>query len=140
MNAGYYMVVFDEATFPWTALCGIDARYRQANQRSTYSIEGHITWDRELLLLDPLEIRAQLLGFDDKKIHGFMWLRHAEKGYVAATHEILSMHIDSSKRRSTPFPAQILDRLGELQIKHRRLERPEKVGRRIRVKEHFARF
>ena len=134
MNAGFYMVVFDDATGPWHDLCGIDDEYRETFQRSTFSIEGHITWDRELKEGDALRIDAQLLGYDDKKTHAFFRLFHDSEGYLAATHELLSIHVDMERRRSAAFEPQIQERLATLLEEHSCIERPEGVGRVIRTK------
>ena len=135
MNAGFYLVVFDEATGPWHDLCGIDAAYRARHRRSTFSLEGHITWNRELREGDPLRVEAQLIGFDDKKTHAFFRMFHDDDGYLAATHELLSIHIDMDRRRSTPFPAEIRERLAAMLRSHRALGTPEGVGRTIRTKQ-----
>ncbi len=134
MNAGYYMVAFDDATGPWHDFLGIDSAYRQAHSYSTFSIEGHITWDRELREGDPLRMDAQLLGYDDKKTHAFFRLYHDTEGYLAATHELLSIHIDMEIRRSAPFPTEILERLEEVMLEHAAFERPAQVGRVMRTK------
>ena len=134
MNAGFYMVAFDDATGPWHDYLGIDTEYRRAHDRSTFSIEGHITWDRELREGDPLRIEAQLLGYDDKKTHAFFWLYHDTEGYLAATHELLSIHIDMEIRRSAVFPLEIQQMLEEVQQAHDRFERPESTGRVIQTK------
>ena len=135
MNAGYYMVVFDDATGPWHDLCGIDGEYRTTYRRSTFSIEGHITWDRELRVGDPLRIDAQLLGYDDKKTHAFFRLFHDSEGYLAATHELLSIHVDMDRRRSVTFPTEILARLEALWAEHQAFEKPVGVGRVIGTKQ-----
>lgn len=134
MNAGYYMVVFDDATGPWHDLCGIDDEYRRLKRRSTFSIEGHITWNRELKVGDPLRIEAQLLAFDDKKTHAFFWLYHDTENYLAATHELLSIHIDMDERRSIAFPPGIVERLGAMKREHDAIGCPEGAGRVIRTK------
>ncbi len=134
MNSGYYMVVFDESTGPWTAYCGIDEDYRRDGRYSTFSIEGHITWERELSVGDAIRVEAQLLDFDDKKFHTFMRLVREGDGMVASSHELLTMHIDMSSRRSAVFPPQIVDRLTEILAQHSKLGRPEKVGRVMRTK------
>jgi len=134
MNSGFYMVVFDDAIGPWTAVCGIDREYRTTFHRSSFSIEGHLQWIRELREGDPLIVEAELLAWDDKKIHTFMRLLHAGDGYVAATHEVLSMHIDLRTRRSSPLPPEILDRLAEVKRTQRPLHAPGEVGRVIRTK------
>ena len=135
MNAGFYMVAFDDATGPWHDYLGIDTPYRRECNRSTFSIEGHITWNRELSVGDPLRMEGQLLGYDDKKTHAFFWLYHDTEGYLAATHELLSIHIDMEIRRSAAFPPEILQRLEEVQREHDRFERPEHTGRVIQTKE-----
>jgi acyl-CoA thioester hydrolase len=134
MNAGFYMVVFDDATAPWHDLCGIDHEYRTSHRRSTFSIEGHITWDRELREGDLLRIDAQLLAYDDKKTHAFFRLFHDSEGYLAATHELLSIHVDMESRRSAVLPPQILARLEALWSEHQTFEQPTGVGRVIRTK------
>ena len=135
MNAGYYLVVFDDATGPWTAFCGIGREYRTKNRRSTFSIDSHLTWLRELPEGAPIVVEAELLGFDDKKYHTFiMRMLHADEGYVAATHELLSIHIDLDTRRSTPFPPAIHQRFNEVMELQRRIAEPGDIGRVIRTK------
>jgi len=131
MNSGYYMVAFDAATGPWTALCGLDADYRARRPFSTFSIEGHITWERELHVGAPLRVEAQLLAYDDKKIHSFMQLVHETEGFVASSHELLTMHVDMRTRRSAPFEDEVRSRLARLLAEHERFGRPEKIGRVI---------
>lgn len=134
MNSGYYMVVFDESTGPWTAYCGIDQQYRESGQFSTFSIEGHITWERELSVDEPIRVEAQLLDYDDKKFHTFMRLVREEDGTVASSHELLTMHIDMRSRRSAAFSPTVLTRLAEVLADHSKFGRPEKVGRVMRTK------
>jgi len=59
---------------------------------------------------------------------------HEEEGYVSATHELLSIHIDMELRRSTPFPPQIETRLRAVMDEHSGFERPAGAGRVIRTK------
>ncbi len=134
MNAGYYLVVFDDATGPWTAFLGIDKAYRKANRRSTFSIDSRLTWLRELPEGAPIVVEAELLGFDDKKYHTFMRMLHPDEGYVAATHELLSIHIDLDTRRSAPLPPEIHQRMGEVLRVQRRIAGPADTGRVIRTK------
>ena len=79
-------------------------------------------------------VEAELLGFDDKKYHTFMRMLHADEGYVAATHELLSIHIDLDTRRSTPFPPEIHERMNEVLSDQRAIAEPGDVGRVIRTK------
>jgi len=133
-NAGYYFVVFDEAVTDWTAFVGLDEAHRAAHDVTTFSAEGHITFEREMDLGDPIEIRTQLLDFDEKKFHYIHFMHHATEGWVAATNELLSMHISGQTRRSAPMAPEIQQRLAAIKAAHSKLPVPAQVGRVIGLK------
>ena len=65
-----------------------------------FVIETHVNYQREVVEDDPLRIDLQLLDLDAKRVHYFMRMFHDEKGYLAATSEQLSTHVDLKARRS----------------------------------------
>lgn len=130
-NAGYYFVVFDDAVTDWTRFVGLTDTHRAAHDVTTFSVEGHITFERELQLGDPVEIRTMLLGYDAKKIHCIHLMHHATEGWLAATNELLSMHISNRTRRSAPMAPEVQDRLAAIAEAHGRLPVPPQVGRTI---------
>ncbi len=131
LNVGYYMVVFDEATTRFFDLCGLDDKHRQRHGIATFSAESHATYERELLEGAPLYITTQLLGWSEKKVHYFHRLFHAEEGYLAATNELLSLHVSSTERRTCAFAPAILERFQELHDSIRDVPWPTRVGRVI---------
>lgn len=133
MNMGYYSVAFDEATTLWFDLCGLTTEYRRQHGVATFSVEGHTTYERELYEGDPLYVTTQLLDFTDKKIHYFHRMYHSEAGYLAATNELLTIHVDVKHRRATALGSEIQARLEEIQRLHRDLPRPTRAGRVIGV-------
>ena len=133
-NAGYYFVVFDDAVADWTSFVGLDEEHRAANKVTTFSVEGHITFERELQLGDPIEIRTQLLGWDAKKFHYIHLMHHATHGWLAATNELMSLHISEETRRSAPMAAEVQRRLGAIEAVHSQLPVPHQVGRVIGLK------
>ncbi len=130
-NAGYYFVVFDDAVSDWTSFIGLDRAHRDAHRVTTFSVEGHITFERELELGDPIEVRTQLLGWDAKKVHYIHLMYHAAEGWLAATNELLSMHISTETRRSAPMAPEVQARLAAVEEAHSRLPVPPQVGRVI---------
>lgn len=130
-NAGYYFVVFDDAVTDWTDFVGLDRAHRQVHHVTTFSVEGHITFERELRLGDPVEIRTQLLGWDAKKIHCINLMHHATEGWLAATNELMSLHISEETRRSAPMASEVQERLAAIEAVHRELPIPPQVGRVI---------
>lgn len=131
LNAGYYFVVFDDAVTDWMEFIGLGKDVRERHRVTTFSVEGHITFEREIGLGEPLEIRTQLLGYDAKKIHSISTMHHGTEGWIAATNELLSMHISQETRRSAPMAPEVLDRLAAVQAAHDRLPVPPQVGRVI---------
>jgi len=134
MNVAYYFLAFDHATDAFYDAMGCGERYKEDGNFSTFTLEAHITYDREVLEGDPLRFTTQLLDFDEKRLHYFHIMYHADKGYLAATNELIAMHIDMDRRRSAPFPPPILQRLAETRKRHAALPRPGQAGRVIGIR------
>jgi len=132
MNVAYYVLAFDYATDAFFDYLGLDRRYREATGNSTFAVEAHLTYQREVAEGDPLRFTTQLLGFDDKRLHFLQSMYHAGEGFLAATSEWLSLHIDLGIRRVSPIPEPIKTRLSEIMTVHETLPRPKEVGRVIK--------
>ncbi len=131
LNMGYYVVVFDFATDAWLAHLGIDEAHRSANQVTTFTLESHVNYLREVREGDPLRFTTLLLGFDEKRIHYIHQMIHAKQGYLAATNELMSLHVSQETRRAAPMADAIQQRLQLLEESHSQIERPAQVGRHI---------
>ena len=129
LNMGYYVVVFDFATDAWLDYIGLDDEHRVKQKIATFSLESHVTYAREVGKGDELRFTTRLLGFDAKRIHYFHEMYHAQEGYLAATNELMSLHVSQETRRSAPMTAEVLRRLAEIQRAHGALPRPKQVGR-----------
>jgi acyl-CoA thioester hydrolase len=62
-------------------------------------------------------------------------LFHATEGWVSATSEILSLHIDMQSTKTAPFPDDVKKTLRRMKESHARLPRPEAAGKRIAMPE-----
>ena len=131
MNVAFYVLVFDHATDSLWDTLGIGLEYRERTGHSTFTVEAHITYDREVKEGEEVRCATHLLGFDDKRIHYFHRMYHAVDGYVAATTEILAVHVDLSIRRVVPIPDDIRARLAAVMDAHRGLGVPDEAGRVI---------
>jgi acyl-CoA thioester hydrolase len=129
LNMGYYVVVFDYATDAWLDFIGLSKQYKAAHGVMTFSLESHVTYRRELRESDELRFATQLLDFDEKRIHYFHQMFHAREGYLAATNELISLHVRRETRRSAPMAPEILEGLEEIRRAHRALPIPPQVGR-----------
>lgn len=108
MNVAYYVLAFDQGVDAlWDRFGITDEHIREMNS-STFAVEAHVVYRRELRLDDPYVVTAQILAFDEKRIHQFQRLYHAEEHFLAATAEWMNLHVDLNTRRVAPWPQTIL--------------------------------
>jgi acyl-CoA thioester hydrolase len=131
LNMAYYNVLFDRAVDETYELIGVGADYVANRAHSIYTAEVHVRYLRELHAGDPVRVTFQLLDFDAKRMHYFEQLFHAEEGWVSATSENLSLHVDMKAKKTAAFPSPVAARLAEMKASHARLPVPEAAGRRI---------
>jgi acyl-CoA thioester hydrolase len=135
LNVAYYTLLFDRAVDECFALLGIGEEYVRARRASLFTAEAHIGYRRELSVGEAVRMTLQLLDFDEKRLHYFMEMRHAHEGWLAATSENMSLHVDMSQRRVAAFPDDVLAKLALMKAAHSRLAFPEQAGRRIAMPE-----
>jgi len=128
MNVGYYHVAFDIASEAFFELLGFTGEYREAHGITTFALESHLAFLREVKVGDRLRFEARLLDFDYKRVHFFQEMYHAEEGYLAATYESVSAHVDIASRRTAPMGEALLARVAAVHEAHRDLPRPPQVG------------
>jgi acyl-CoA thioester hydrolase len=131
MNMGYYLVVFDFATDEFLRSVGLDEAHRAARDVTTFCVEAHVTYHREVRVADPLRFTTVLLGHDAKRLHYIHAMYHATEGYLAATNELMSLHVSRATRRAAAMADEVLARLARVQRAHDALPRPPQAGRSI---------
>src|SRR5262245_24207276 len=131
LNMAYYNVLFDRAVDEVYELIGIGAEYLKNHKQSTFTAEIHVRYVRELQDGDPVRVTFQLLDYDTKRIHYFEQLFHATEGWVSATSENMTLHVDMTAKKVTPFPAAIMRALARMKAAHMQLPCPEAAGRSI---------
>jgi acyl-CoA thioester hydrolase len=131
LNMAYYNVLFDRAVDEVYELLGIGAEYLKNHRHSTITAEVHVRYVRELQEGDPVRVTVQLLDFDSKRFHYFEQLFHAIEGWISATSENMTLHVDMTAKKVAPFPPSILRTFARMKAAHSQLPRPEAAGRRI---------
>src|SRR5881275_456083 len=131
LNMAYYNVMFDRAIDELWLVLGIGPGYRKARNGSTFTAECHVRYLREIHLGDPVQVSVLLLAADEKRLHTFEELRHAAEGWLSATSENMTLHVDMSARKAAPFPPDIRARIDTLVDAHAAVPRPEGIGRKV---------
>ena len=133
LNMAYYNVLFDRACDAFLASAGLGPDYIAERGLSYMTAEIHVCYLREVFLETPVQVRQHVLDLDDKRLHLFSELIHAEDGWVSATSEQMYLHLDMTARRVVPWPADVRDGLEALWAPTRHLALPERAGRRIGI-------
>lgn len=133
MNDGYYLVAFTYATDAVQDEVGLDEAYRQRTNCSLYTVEAHVLYLREIKVDVNLAFESYVLGVDEKRIHLFHSMINADEGYLAATHELMLLHVDQTSGKTAPMPDDIWANLRDLRDAHTKLNLPEQVGSTIRT-------
>jgi acyl-CoA thioester hydrolase len=121
LNMAYYHVLFDRAVDEVFSLVGLTRDYAETRHASTFTAECHVLYKRELTEGDLVRITAQIIAFDDKRLHYY-----------------LSLHVDMIHRKVMPFPPDILANLALMKAAHGRMPLPAAVGRIIGMPERRA--
>ncbi|KAA0892940.1 thioesterase family protein [Pusillimonas sp. ANT_WB101] len=126
MNASEYVGVFDHTGYKLLGQLGVGESYTAATNCGIYTVDIAVNYRRELLVNAPLELRLRVLAADHKRLLCLMELYQTDDGYLAATMEQLSVHVDLGTRRATAFPADITEQLQAVAIAHAAIPMPER--------------
>jgi len=135
MNVASYMLAFDQGVdLLWTRF-GITDDYIDTHNNSTFAVESHIIWRREISEAEPYFVTSQILAFDAKRIHQFMRMYHAEKHYLVATAEWMNLHVDLDVRRVAPWPDAIRENIRAFATEQGGQPWPAEAGKTMHIEE-----
>ena len=103
MNLAFYIHLFDVA---WETLLekfhiGEESAINQ--KRTTFAVESHTTYDKEVTVGDEVDLNLLFLDHDKKRLVYKLEMLHKEEKYLAATTEVCSLYVDLSVRKVIEF-------------------------------------
>jgi acyl-CoA thioester hydrolase len=104
MNIMWYVGKFDEANWNLFARIGLTPSYLRESGLGMAGVQQNISYRRELLAGDIVEIKSAMLEIGGKSIRFRHEMRNAETGEIAAVCEITAVHLDRQAHKSVPFP------------------------------------
>ena len=134
LNMAYYNVLFDRGADFGISELGITLDYVKNRKLTIYTAEIHVCYVRELHQGHKVYSRFQIIDFDEKRLHVFQQLHH-EDGWLAATSEVLSLHIDMSGPKVVAFPDDVMAKIKAMAEAQKHLPRPGRAGRSIGIKQ-----
>ena len=106
MNVAYYIHIFDISSDLLLDKFKMAGSSAKMDKKSTFVVETHTTYNKELKLGEEVEVHLEFLDHDKKRIHYRVSMLHKEKKYLAATTEVLSLYIDLKNRKVTEFESE----------------------------------
>jgi acyl-CoA thioester hydrolase len=104
MNVMWYVGKFDEATWHLFASIGATRAYMRDAGCVFGAVQQNITYKKELVAGDIVEVRSRVLEIRDKVIRFEHEMVNGTTGEVCARCEQTTVHIDATARRAKPFP------------------------------------
>jgi acyl-CoA thioester hydrolase len=112
---------------------GMSDAERRATKTTIYTLEAHINYLREVKLGEEVEVRCQLIGFDQKRFQLYLTMHTERLGdEIAAASEFMLVNIDTAgEPKTAPFRPEVAAKLAEIIEAHRALPLPKFSGRAI---------
>ena len=133
LNMAYYNVLFDRCSDEAFEAMGMGLDYVKQRRLTIYTAEVHVCYVQELHLDHKVQVSFQLIDHDEKRLRAYQEIRHVD-GWLAATSETLSLHVDMSGPKVAPFPADVMAKVEAMRAAHSVLPMPERAGRSIGIK------
>jgi acyl-CoA thioester hydrolase len=137
MNVAYYVLIFDKAGEKLVGDLGLSEAVTQKTGISWMVLENHVTYDNEVVQDQSVEVRAQLLDHDSKRLHlYFEMFAINDDGteYRTSTLEQMAMCVDLKVRKSCEFPASVVENILLKARQQANLNRPDNIGRTIGIR------
>ncbi|MEM7520052.1 MAG: thioesterase family protein [Pseudomonadota bacterium] len=133
LNMAYYNVLFDQSVDELYPLLGFGEDYVRTTGCTTYVAEFHVCYLRELHVHDRVTCSFFLVQHDAKRFHSYCEMHHTD-GWLAATAEGLTLHVDQSGPKVAEMPDAIQTALTDYAATQGPLPENARVGRRISLK------
>ena len=107
MNIMWYVGKFDEANWNLFARIGLTPTYLRGANRGMAAVQQNITYKRELLAGDIIEVRSRILELREKVLRFAHDMINVESGEIAASCELTGVYLDRAARRSIAFEDKV---------------------------------
>ncbi len=129
LNVAYYAVLFEDAARAIFGRLDLSQAYRERADCALFAAEVHTVFLREVPEGVSVSIYYRLLEASGSKIHGMFFMARDDERSLAATQEIMFLHVDLIRRKAAPVPEPQAGRLAGLLARQRSLPEPAQRGR-----------
>lgn len=134
MNIAYYTVALDKTMDGFFDALGIGEEYARQENRSTFMLQNHTRYLREIREGQQFSSYLQLLDLDTRRFYAFVTLVHADGASQLAISEVVGMHVSLETRKPIEYPPEAYAAMSALLSEHQTLPLPEFAGGGIGIK------
>ena len=131
LRDAFYMLIFSYAVDGLMDVIGLDAQSRESTGMTLFTLEAHVNYLHEVKLHAPIEVRAQIIAMDRKRLQLYLTLHLEGQDQVMAASEQMLLHVNLSGPRSAPFGDVSLAALEGMLAEQKDWLPAEYAGRRI---------
>jgi len=128
MNVAFYVLAFDRATDTFLQRLGLGWAVL-AEGRSIFTLAMNVDYLNEVFAGELVIIESRLLDYDAKRLHYYHRMTRERDGLLAATNEIVALHVSMATRRSAPFPEATAALARAMKAAHAALPPAPRMGR-----------
>jgi acyl-CoA thioester hydrolase len=118
MNVVWYVSKFDEAAWQFASMLGLNNTYFVKKHMGIAALQQNITYKSEMAAGSAITVRSGVLEIKEKVVRIIHEMRNDTTGEVAAVMVLTAVHFNTRKRKSCPFPKDVLKRGRDMIVKY----------------------
>ena len=131
LNMAYYVLICDHATSAFWDRMNDPVPIEERDGAEYAVVETHVNYLDEVHVNAPVIVTTHALASDTKRFRIFHSLWHAEKHYLAATNEVMSLGFNLNSRMMMEFLPRARHNLERTVALHAEVPHHGNVGRAI---------
>ncbi len=131
LNMAYYVLICDHATAGFWDAMNAPKTLEERDGAEYAVVETHVNYLDEVREDDPVLVTTQLISADAKRYRLFHCMYHEDKGYLAATNEVMSLGFNLKTRGMMEFMPEAFERLQRTVADHAAIDHHDNIGRAI---------
>jgi len=122
MNVMWYAGKFDEACWQLLSTYGLTPSRMRRERIVMAAVEGHIVYKKELRAGDVISVHSEIVDVGNKSVRMAHEMRNDDTGESVASMIIVGVHLDAVSRKACPLPADVRERMSDLDVECRASE------------------
>ena len=118
MNVVWYVSKFDEAAWFFASMLGLSSPYFKKKHMGIAALQQNIYYKSEVTAGCTLTVRSGILDIKEKVVRIVHEMCNETTGEVAAVMVLTAVHFNTKKRKSCPFPKEIVKKGTDFLVKY----------------------